>query len=111
MVTVGMNYEVVEGKNEPFERKFARVVEAMTAMSDHVSTRLYRGVPDAQSYLVVSEWTSREAFDAFVASDDFRSVTAWGTRGILRARPRHQVYEVGNSAAPVTGRCPVHADG
>ena len=108
MITVGMNYEVVEGKNEPFEKKFALVVEAMGSMPDHVATRLYQDVADRRSYLVVSEWSSRASFDAFVASDAFRKVANWGASGILAARPRHEVYGA-DEAKPLAGRCPAHA--
>jgi hypothetical protein len=53
----------------------------------------------------VSEWHHRAGFDAFVASDAFKKVTAWGLNGILAGRPRHQVY--GGEAAPIGGGCPV----
>ncbi len=109
MVTVGMNYEVIEGKNEPFEKKFALVVEAMASMPDHVRTRLYHDVTDRRSYLVVSEWRNRAGFDAFVGSDAFRQVTNWGTSGILAARPHHEVYGA-DEARPLAGRCPAHAN-
>ena len=92
MVTIGMNYEVVEGKEDAFERKFALVVEAMRETEGHVTTRLYRCVGAERSYLVVSKWSAKGAFDAFVASPEFRRVTAWGESGILRGRPTHQVY-------------------
>jgi len=110
MITIGMDYEVVPGRNEAFEAKFARVVEAMQTSADHVRTTLYRDVASPQAYLVVSEWTSRSAFDAFVESESFRRTTEWGRRGILRARPRHRVY--GGEAAEPTGRgCPAHGTG
>lgn len=107
MITVGMNYEVAPGKNEAFERKFALVVEAMQAMDEHVHTALYREVSDPQVYLVISEWRGRAAFDAFVRSEAFRKTTAWGQSGILRARPRHQVYAAGD-LHPIAGSCPAH---
>lgn len=107
MVTIGMNYEVIAGKGAAFEKKFARVVEAMSEMPDHVQTRLYRDVSDEGSYLVVSEWGSRKGFEAFVASDAFRRVTAWGSSGILRSRPRHQVY--GDEKDLTARHCPAGA--
>ena len=108
MITVGMNYEVVEGKSEPFEKKFALVVEAMRSMPDHVRTNLYQDVANRRSYLVVSEWRHRAGFDAFVGSDAFRKVANWGASGILAARPRHEVYGA-DEARSIAGGCPARA--
>ena len=105
MITVGMNYEVREGKTQAFERKFALVVEAMQGMAGHSHTQLYRCVGQERSYLVVSEWEQREAYESFVASDTFRKVTSWGKAAILSERPRHEVYEH-SRAVPLTGECP-----
>ena len=46
----------------------------------------------AGSYVILSEWQTREAFQAFLQSDAFKQVTAWGKTEILRGRPRHKVY-------------------
>jgi heme-degrading monooxygenase HmoA len=108
MITVGMNYEVLADKNEPFEKKFALVVEAMGSMPDHVRTHLYQDVANRSSYLVVSEWRNRAGFDAFVGSDAFRKVANWGASGILATRPRHEVYGA-DDTRPVASGCPAHA--
>ena len=92
MITVGMNYEVREGKEQPFERKFAQVIEVMTATPGHRTTGLYRDVFQARMYLIVSEWETKKAFDAFIASDAFRKTTDWGDEHILAGRPRHQIF-------------------
>ncbi|RKG87818.1 antibiotic biosynthesis monooxygenase family protein [Corallococcus terminator] len=107
MVTIGMNYEVREGKAEAFEKKFALVLEAMRTLPTHARTELFRSVGAAGRYLIVSEWHSREGFDAFIASEAFHRVTDWGASAILASRPRHEVY--GGDTAPTlpTGRCPV----
>ena len=95
MITVGMDYEVLEGKEQPFEKKFALVLEAMSQMAGHNDTHLYRDVFRERSYLVVSEWDTRRAFDDFVQSDAFSKVTGWGKANILACRPKHTVYETG----------------
>lgn len=109
MVTVGMNYEVLEGKHEAFEKKFALVVEALQAMPGHIATHLYQQVVNRGSYLVVSEWVARSDFDAFVSSSEFRKVTSWGAENILAGRPRHQVYGAGGEIGAAKG-CPVHTE-
>jgi heme-degrading monooxygenase HmoA len=92
LVTVGMNYNVLPGKGETFERAFAAVLEAMSEMEGHRQTRLYKEVADPNSYLIISDWESREQFDAFISSDRFRKVADWGKEQILAGRPRHEVY-------------------
>lgn len=100
MITVGMDYEVREGKERAFEEKFARIVEALQGTEGHVATSLYQKVADRRSYLVISEWHSEEAFRAFIASPAFRRTTEWGAENILAARPRHQVYGGGSGGPP-----------
>jgi heme-degrading monooxygenase HmoA len=41
----------------------------------------------------MSQWASKEDFDAFLRSDAFRAVTSWGKAEILRGRPKHKVYQ------------------
>lgn len=92
MVTIGMNYEVRPGKEEAFEEKFEAVLDSFEAGMGHTNTRLYRDVQSAGSYLIHSEWETKEAFTAFIRSDAFRAVTNWGKDEILSERPRHRVY-------------------
>ncbi len=106
MVTIGMNYEVREGKADAFERKFALVLESMRELPEHAHTELFRSVGAPGRYLIVSEWRSREGFDTFITSEAFHRVTDWGASAILAGRPRHEVYGETASSAPL-GRCPV----
>ena len=41
MVTIGMNYDVVEGKDEIFTNAVAGVIESMKTMDGHTETRLF----------------------------------------------------------------------
>jgi heme-degrading monooxygenase HmoA len=93
MITVGMNYQVIEGKGQEFEDKFAAVMGALEGAEGHTTSALYKDVADALSYLIVSEWSSEDAFTGFIRSDDFRAVTDWGKEQILSDRPRHKVYK------------------
>lgn len=113
MITVGMNYQVVAGRESDFEKVFAGVIKVLEAEPGHTFTRLYRASDEACDYLIVSEWTSREAFERFTHSGAFTSVTHWGLDGVLRGRPTHTVYgrdeveaeqrDLGAGA----GRCPI----
>jgi heme-degrading monooxygenase HmoA len=84
MITVGMNYRVIEGKQQDFEEKFAGVIGALKAAPGHSSSTLWKDVDDGASYLITSEWSDEEAFGAFIRSDEFRAVTNWGKEQILK---------------------------
>lgn len=92
MVTVGMNYHVLPGKQQDFEAKFAAVLAALAGAPGHTRSHLWRDVSDDASYLITSEWSDEEAFKAFIQSQAFRDVTNWGKEQILSDRPQHKVY-------------------
>jgi heme-degrading monooxygenase HmoA len=93
MVTIGMNYKMIPGKEKVFEDAFTAVLKVMKEMEGHSKSFLYKDVSDAQSYLIVSEWSDEKAFDTFMASEKFKSVVNWGKLNILAGRPSHQVYK------------------
>ena len=92
MTTIGMHYEVVPGREEEFERGFLGVLEHLKTVPGHVESHLYEDVASVGSYVILSEWTTKEDFDRFIHSDAFKQVVAWGKAEILRSRPRHKVY-------------------
>lgn len=93
MVTVGMNYHVLPGKQTEFEDKFAAVLGALKAAAGHTTSTLWKDVTDDASYLITSEWNDEQAFNEFIRSDAFRAVTNWGKEQILSGRPQHKVYK------------------
>ena len=96
MVTIGMNYTVIAGKEQVFEDACARVIETMESIEGHDTSQLFKQVSaDAPLYLIVSRWQSEDAFDAFIASDAFKKVTDWGKKNILASRPSHTTYHEG----------------
>ena len=95
MVTIGMNYQVLEGKEQVFEDACARVVETMQGIEGHDDSQIYRCISTNSSYLIVSRWESEDAFNAFIASDAFKKVTNWGKQNILAGRPSHTTYQEG----------------
>ena len=93
MVTIGMDYAVLPGKESVFEDAFANVLKAMDGMEGHDRSRLFREVGgEGSRYLIVSRWTDEAAFDAFIASDRFKKVADWGRENILARRPSHTTY-------------------
>lgn len=106
MVTIGMNYDVLEGQTEKFESVFKSVLEIMNKTEGHAKSSLYKDVFKPNAYLIVSEWSDEAAFRAFTTSDQFKKVVDWGKEQILAGRPHHEVY--GGSAAPRGAeQCPV----
>ena len=103
MVTIGMNYAVLPGKEQIFENAFNNVLHAMRNIAGHKDTHMYRDINDPQQYLIVSQWSDKGAFDSFIASEAFRAVANWGKEQILAGRPRHEVYGADEPA----GMCPV----
>ena len=93
MTTIGMHYEVKPGKEEEFERGFLGVLEVLKTLPGHVESNLYEDVANVGSYLIFSRWSSKADYDAFLRSDAFKSAVAWGKAEILRARPKHRVYD------------------
>jgi heme-degrading monooxygenase HmoA len=93
MITVGMNYHVIEGKQQEFEDKFAGVIDALKAAEGHDTSTLWKDVSDDASYLITSEWSDEKAFTDFIHSDAFRAVTNWGKEQILSGRPQHKIYK------------------
>ena len=93
MVTIGMNYFVIPGKEQVFEDACAKVIQTMDGIDGHEESSLYRQVADTEPvYLIVSRWKDESAFKEFIASDAFKKVTNWGKENILSRRPSHTTY-------------------
>ena len=96
MITVSMNYETIEGKQEEFETVFAEMLGLMETMAGHRESHLYREVDRPDSYLIISEWTDREAFEDFTRSERFRDVVGGPKNQMLSSRPRHEIFDRSN---------------
>jgi heme-degrading monooxygenase HmoA len=92
MTTIGMHYDVIAGKEQEFEQGFQKILDHLKGVQGHVESHLYEDVQSQGSYLILSQWQSKESFEAFIHSPAFQQVTAWGKAEILRSRPRHKVY-------------------
>jgi heme-degrading monooxygenase HmoA len=90
--TIGMHYEVIPGKEEEFEKGFIAVIDYLKGVAGHLESHLYEDVQTVGSYVILSQWESKQTFEAFIHSPEFAKVTAWGKAEILRSRPRHKVY-------------------
>jgi heme-degrading monooxygenase HmoA len=95
MVTIGMNYQVLEGKEEVFEAACRKVLDVMDAADGHGESQIFRRIDggDNAQYLIVSRWSDEDAFARFIASDRFKKVTSWGLKNVLAGRPSHTIYQ------------------
>lgn len=91
-VTFGLSYTVRPGQEETFISTFERVVTALEREPGHHRTLLYRQVDRPESFMLYSEWASREDFERFIASEAFHAVKEWGRSEILAERPHHRVF-------------------
>lgn len=105
MITVGMDYKIIPGKDEEFIKVFTKVLDIIGGSPGHTETHLYRDVYEEHDYLVVSEWSDRAAFDAFIKSDRFKGVVDWGKENVLRERPKHEIYGQGSGGLD-EAKCP-----
>jgi heme-degrading monooxygenase HmoA len=87
-----MHYEVREGKDAEFKAGFQSVVTAMKTLPGHVDSHLFEDSFAPGSYMILSQWKTKEDFQSFIASPGFAKATAWGKAEILKARPVHKVY-------------------
>jgi heme-degrading monooxygenase HmoA len=92
MITIGMNYDVIPGKESQFISAFDGVVNALAKADGHEESKLYCEQKHPNKFLIISQWKDQDAFQAFITSDAFRQVTNWGATEILAGRPTHKVY-------------------
>jgi heme-degrading monooxygenase HmoA len=94
MVTIGMNYQVLEGKEQIFEDACHKVLDVMNEAKGHDGSELFRRVDRATNgvYLIVSRWNDEASFRDFIGSEAFKKVTSWGLKNILAGRPTHTTY-------------------
>ena len=106
MITVGMNYQIIPGKDEEFVAVFTKVIQIMKNMAGHGETHLFRDVYSEHDYLIISEWTDEAAFNSFIESDRFKNVVDWGKKEVLASQPKHEIYGAGEATQE---KCPAGA--
>jgi heme-degrading monooxygenase HmoA len=95
MLTFGLSYDVKPERQQEFEAITEAAVGLMKNMKGHRETRLFQDVHRRNSYMIYSDWDTREDFMAFLKSPEFAQAQTAG-RDMLESRPRHQVYERAN---------------
>ena len=91
MLTVGLYYDVVPGKEKEFELYFDEVKAQIEKVDGFMSVLLYQRVDKPGSYLIYSEWRDKDSFDAFIKSKEFSGAKSGGSQ-MLVGRPYHKIY-------------------
>jgi heme-degrading monooxygenase HmoA len=92
MTTIGMHYDVIEGKENTFVKAFLNTMNVMKSLPGHLETRMFEDVEKKGSFVILSQWQNKDDFDAFIQSDAFKQTVTWGRENILRGRPQHKIY-------------------
>ncbi len=94
MIAIFNSLPVKEGAADEIVERFAESRGSVQGFPGFVSMEVLRS-EGAEEVLVVTRWESREAFDAWVASDEFKKAHGRGGGGdLLRGHPRMSAYEV-----------------
>jgi len=92
MITFGMSYEVLHGREADFKRAVESVMNVLSKQDGHTHTFLFHDCHNKNNFLIMSEWSNEDAFEKFIHSPAFRKVANWGADNILSKPPVHRTY-------------------
>ena len=72
MFVVANRVPVAAGWEKEFEQRFQNRAGQIDKQAGFVRMQVLKPVSDDAPYIVLTTWESREAFDAWVGSDDFK---------------------------------------
>ncbi len=75
-VRATLTMKVLEGREDDFEAAWRTGAEATSAAPGNLSQTLLRAGDAERTFLICSEWTSREAFGAYETSPEQDDLTA-----------------------------------
>lgn len=94
MIAITNSLPVKPGAVEEIVERFAGSESHVQGFPGFVSMEVLRS-EDATEVLVITRWESREAFDAWVGSEEFRRAHGRGGAGdLLTGHPKMTSYEV-----------------
>jgi heme-degrading monooxygenase HmoA len=92
MVRTSLYMKVKAGRGEDFEQAWRKIAEEVKHAPGNVRQALTRDPEDADSFVVTSDWESREAFSKFETSPEQDDLTA--PLRDLRESARMTVHEL-----------------
>lgn len=76
MVRATLQMKVKEGRGEEFERAWRKIAEEIRRTPGNLRQALTRDPGDADSFVITSDWSSREAYSEFEHSPEQDDLTA-----------------------------------
>jgi heme-degrading monooxygenase HmoA len=76
VVRATLNIKVKEGREAEFEAAWRRIAEQVKAFPGNLRQALARDTEDARSYVITTDWVSRDAFSKFEKSPEQDDLTA-----------------------------------
>lgn len=93
MIVVMNRITVVEGREQEFEQTFVNRDRAVDQMTGFIDMQVLRPT-EGHTYVVMTRWNSREAFESWTTSEAFRSAHRKQSPGFTESRPVLEIYEV-----------------
>ncbi len=92
MVRATLQMKVKEGRGDEFERAWRAIAEEVRRVPGNLRQALTRDPGDADSFVVTSDWSSRDAFSDFEHSPEQDDLTA--PLRELRSSARQSVHDL-----------------
>jgi heme-degrading monooxygenase HmoA len=93
MIIVMNRIPVTEGREADFEKTFTERDRAVDLMPGFVDMQVLRPT-EGRTYVVLTRWKSRQAFDDWTQSEAFISAHRKQSPGLAESRPTLEIYEV-----------------
>ena len=93
MIVVMNRIPVAEGRESDFEKTFTERDRAVDHMPGFVDLQVLRPA-EGRTYVVMTRWKSREAFEQWTQSEAFISAHRKQSPGLAESRPALEIYEV-----------------
>jgi heme-degrading monooxygenase HmoA len=93
MIVVMNRITVAEGREEEFEQTFLTRDRAVDQMTGFIDLQVLCP-SEGRTYIVMTRWNSREAFDTWTSSEAFLSAHRKPSSGLAEGRPVLEIYEV-----------------
>ncbi|HUQ31311.1 MAG TPA: antibiotic biosynthesis monooxygenase [Pyrinomonadaceae bacterium] len=93
MIVVMNRIAIAEGRELDFEKTFTERDRAVDLMPGFLDLQVLRPA-EGRTYVVMTRWKSREAFEQWTHSQAFISAHRKQSPGLAEDRPNLEIYEV-----------------
>jgi heme oxygenase (mycobilin-producing) len=93
MIIVMNRITVTEGREHEFEQTFVERDRAVDQMTGFIDLQVLRPT-EGRTYVVMTRWTSCEAFEHWTKSEAFLAAHRKPSPGFAESRPVLEIYEV-----------------